>query len=425
MAMHAAQTQTGGTNTTGGEGQSQGQTQGKTQTTISLLQYFMVVIASITAFGHFVYVHLAMMYAGRDTWLSLTLGCLIGLMITYLSLVHVAKYPKLSLAGLMQAAFGRWVGGAITSLYVVYFLFLVALTLKLVAGFMTVIYPTTPSVAFVFSVLAVGAWACTKGIEVLTRTMQIILPFLIAMGVGASLLSIKDKDFTDLLPILYHGWPPVFAGSLIFIAMFAEMIVFRTFTPHVQSPEKLPRYGILLTGIIWAMFLLPCIGPIVLFGETIAKSLAFPTYTEIQYIQIQNIIERFDIFGVLLWTNGSFFRIAAYLYGATSSLGELVGENATTFAVPAAMLAGGAALCMLPTSREEIYHYMSTSYIWLSLAAGMGIPLLAAGMMSIRKLVNKSNAGGQKGGSGKQQKHNSGSDNRRRSGGRSPRGVVE
>ncbi|WP_284199634.1 GerAB/ArcD/ProY family transporter [Alicyclobacillus sacchari] len=300
----------------------------------------------------------------------------------------------------MNAAFGRWLGGAITSLYIAYFLFTVALTLKLVAGFMTVIYPTTPSIAFVYSVLAIGAWACTKGIEVLTRTMQIILPFLMAMGIAASVLSIKDKDFTDVLPILYHGWPPVFAGSLIFIAMFAEMVVFQTFTPHVQSVAKLPRYGIWFTLIVWAMFVLPCIGPIVLFGETIAKGLAFPTYTEIQYIQIQNIIERFDIFGVLLWTNGSFFRIATYLYGATSSLGELVGENATTFAVPTAMIAGGGALCMLPTSREEIYHFMSTSYIWLAITAGIGIPFTAACMMSIRKRLTQSGAGGgQRGGS--------------------------
>ncbi|GMA57686.1 hypothetical protein GCM10025858_21890 [Alicyclobacillus sacchari] len=101
MAMNAAQAQgtgqAGQAIANGGGDQTQGQAQRKSQTTISLLQYFMVVIASITAFGHFVYVHLAMMYAGRDTWLSLTIGCAMGLVITYLSLWHVAKHPKLSL----------------------------------------------------------------------------------------------------------------------------------------------------------------------------------------------------------------------------------------------------------------------------------------------------------------------------------------
>ncbi|KRW92245.1 hypothetical protein SD51_04115 [Alicyclobacillus tengchongensis] len=410
MGMHMAARVTGtaqasGSKTTGNQGGSEGKSQAQSQTTISLFQYFIVVVSSITAFGHFVYIHLAMMYAGRDTWISLSVGCLVGLVVTYLSLKQVANQPKLSLAGQMKAAFGRWLGGAITSLYVAYFLFIVALTLKLVAGFMTVIYPTTPSVTFIFAVLGIGAWACTKGIEVLTRTMQIILPFLVAMGIAASLLSMKDKDFTDFLPVLYHGWPPVLAGSMIFIAMFAEMIVFRTFTPHVQSPAKLPRYGILLTGIIWVMFVMPSIGPIVLFGETIAKSLAFPTYTEIQYIQIQNIIERFDIFGVLLWTNGSFFRIATYLYGATSSLGELVGENATTFAVPAAVLAAGGALYLLPTTREEIYQFLSTAYIWIAVFAGIVLPFAAGCMMGIRKLLAKSGTGGgQKGGSGGRKK---------------------
>ncbi len=87
--------------------------------------------------------------------------------------------------------------------------------------------------------------------------MQIALPVLVIIGLLATLLSMKDKDVTQLMPILYQGISPVLMGAIVVITMISEMIVFRTISNHVHDPKKLPRQSLLMIVILFLMTLGP------------------------------------------------------------------------------------------------------------------------------------------------------------------------
>ncbi|MFB5189850.1 GerAB/ArcD/ProY family transporter [Alicyclobacillus fastidiosus] len=365
---------------------------GKAKVVLSNMQIFMIVIASTTAFGHFVYVHLAILFAGRDAWISLIIACLAGLVIQYLQLT-LAIGKSESLVEHAVSVFGKWIGGFVSVIYIVFFLIIVAFTIKIVSDFMGVIYPTTPPGVFLLAEFTVGAWAVYSGIEVIGRTMQVLLPLMMLLGITASLLSTPDKDFTQLYPIFNQGITPVTQGALAFIAMLSELIGFGMIAEHARKPEKLARQSSVLVFVLLIMFLSPVTGPVMVFGETLAKDLSFPTYTEIQYIHVTNIIERLDIVGVLLWTIGSFFRIAMFMFAAVKGVSQLVGaKKETTFLIPVTLLCAAFSLSLMQSSREEIYHFLGSGYLYVAPAIGVGLPLLTGAVAWAKKAIGNRQA---------------------------------
>lgn len=354
------------------------QTQQQQPTKISNIQFFIIFIASTTAFGHFVDTHLAILDAGRDAWISLVIGMAIGAILFYLRLKLATQNANLTLVKYNEKVFGTWIGGFISVLYIAFFIMVIAVTMKVVVDFMSIVYPTTPSGIFMFALLTIASWASYKGIEVISRTIQILLPVLMALGLLASLLSIQDKDAMQLLPILNNGWSPVLSGTMVFITMMSELVVFRTMTNHVVHPDRLPGQGLIATGILLVMFIGPVSGPVMLFGEHLAQSLAFPTYTEIQYIHLGDIIERFDIVGVLLWTIGSFFRLTTYLFAAAKSTADLIGSRESTLVIPVAVLGAAASMSIMQASREDVYVFLGATYMYIALLVGIVLPLVTA-----------------------------------------------
>ncbi|MCL6452434.1 MAG: endospore germination permease [Alicyclobacillus sp.] len=368
--------------------------------TISALQFYIVVIASTTAFGHFVFIHLALMKAGRDTWVALLVACALGGLNAWFALWQAGRAPGQSFAMFVQSALGPWLGSLVGALYIAYFLVVAALTMKVLTDFLSIMYPTTPPGIFVFSVLFVAGWGCYKGLEVITRTMQVILPVLIAMGVAASLLSLKDKDVSRLMPVLQNGWPSVWGAALVFLAMFAEMVVFLNVTNHVNQPAQLHRLSLAWIGVTALMFLGPATGPVMMFGEQVARTLAFPTYSEIQYLHIRNVVERLDLMGILLWGFGSFFLVAVYLFGASKWTAELVGVDENLFVLPLAVCAGAITLGLGQASREDAYAFLGGTYVYIAIAMGIVLPLLVSAVAWMRKTVSLSPVGGAAGNGG-------------------------
>ncbi|WAH39342.1 GerAB/ArcD/ProY family transporter [Alicyclobacillus dauci] len=175
-------------------------------------------------------------------------------------------------------------------------------------------------------------------------------------------------------------------GTLVFVAMFSELVVFSTISEHAAAPSQLPKQSVILVTILFVMFLSPVTGPVMVFGEELAKNLAFPTYTEIQYIRISNVIERLDIIGVLLWTIGSFFRIAMFTFAAVKGISKLLNaKRINTYTIPVTLLTAGMSLSLMQASREEVYHFLGSIYIYVAPAIGLGLPLLTGLVAWIRK----------------------------------------
>lgn len=354
---------------------------------LSNFQIWAIILGSSTAFGHFVFVHLAIRFAGRDAWISLIMASFIGIIILQIQL-KLAVAPNKTLVEHALNVFGKWVGSLVAGFYILFFMCIVAITIKVVSDFMEIVYPTTPPGIFLFAEFLVAAWVVQSGVEVLGRTIQILLPVLIFIGIGAFVLSTKDKDMSQLLPVFNQGLYPIDQGIFVFIVMFSELIAFSMITDTAVEFKKLPKQGWWFGVVMMVMFLGPVTGPVMVFGDELAKNLSFPTYTEIQYVRVSNIIERLDILGVVLWTIGSFFRISFYMFAAVKGVAQLFqSERESTFLIPVFLLTAGLSLSLMQSSREEVYYFLGSTYLFLSSAICIGLPLLTGLVAVIRKQI--------------------------------------
>lgn len=352
-------------------------TAGKFQ--IANRQLFMVYFAVTVAYGHFVYTHLVFMSAGREAWLSLLIGGAIGVGIFYLRFKSDVTHPDISLDEFAVKALGKWLGSIVTLIYILFFTAIAAMTLSELSTFLGLIYPRTPEAVFLIFEFSALAWAVRSGIEVITRTIEILLPGLIFLGLLAALLSMKDKDPTKLLPLFDHSALSIWQGSIIFITMTCELVVFGMFVDNTEEPSKLPRQSLWMGLILILAFLGPVTGPIMIFGEKLAGDLAYPTYTEIQYIRIADIIERLDIIGILLWTIGSFFRAAVFMCGASKAVAHLFhSKKENTYALPLALFTAGITISFAASSREELHTFLMSAWPVVALFCGIVIPMILA-----------------------------------------------
>jgi spore germination protein KB len=167
--------------------------------------------------------------------------------------------------------------------------------------------------------------------------------------------------------------------------MFSELVVFRMLIPNTNNPEKLPRQGLFFVAIVLLMFLGPTTGPIMIFGEDLARTTLYPTFEEIRYIQLFDFIERLDVLGIFLWVTGAFFRAAVLLFGAAQGLAELFKvNNDNIFVLPAAFLTFALELSLKSYTPEKTYHFLASSYSVITIVLGILLPFLIDMIIAVR-----------------------------------------
>lgn len=349
----------------------------------------MLVIAVITPFGHFVYVDLAIKAAGRDAWLSVVVAGVIGLGIGYLQFSVVARYPHQSLTEITLRVFGRIVGTLISVIYVVLFILMGSFTLHISDLFLGTVYTRTPMVVFTICFLALVFWAVSEGIEVIARAAQMMLPVLMLFGVLATVLTAKDKHITNLMPVLHGTWIPVGHGTIVFVAMFSELLLFTTMMSNTKNPADIPKRSLILVGVLTMMFIGPVTGPVMVFGEAFARKIMNPTYVQLTYIEYSAVLERLDIFGLTLWVCGAYLRLSGFCFGATRAITNIFNLKDERKLAWLTVLAVGALTFYADReiSHEASYALFTKFGLLVLPVIGIGFPLLTLAVDILKSRV--------------------------------------
>lgn len=345
---------------------------------MSSLQFFMLIITIVVPFGHFVYINLAISSVGNDAWIALLIAGCIGLGIVYLQFFMALRHPDKSLTDYTLSVFGRLIGSLISGIYILLFIFTSSMTLHLMNAFMGMIYSRTPMIVFTICLLAISYWVVYEGIEVLSRVAQLVLPLLILLGLFATLLTLKDKHFNNLLPILHRPLLSLTTATGVFVMMFSEIILFSMMVLNTNNPKVLPKLSLVLVAVLTCMFLGPITGPVLIFGSDLAQNILFPTFAEIRYIEYSSVFERVDVIGIFLWIMGAYLRSSGYCFGATRGIANLLKRpDERKVAWLTIILIGGATITLDQNwSIEKTYDFLTHQALFLLPFIGIGLPLL-------------------------------------------------
>ena len=354
-------------------------------TKISNAQAMMLGISSITVTGHLLFIPVILNHAGRDCWLSVLAALLPALIIGYVVSSLSRLYPGATLVEYCQLIIGKWPGRALALGFLGYFFHDAALSVRGFGEFFTSsITPRTPIIVYFAAIVILSTYAVRCGLEVLARTNAFFLCILIPIGLLASVLTHKDKDYGNFLPILEQGPVPMLMGALNLVALYSTFLVMSMVFPHVNKQHKLKKASILTMGILVAMFIGPVTGPVALFGGERSAGMSFPTFQMLRDIQIAEL-QRLDLIAIFLWSLGSFSKVSLFLFAITYGLSRLLKlKDHRVLAAPTGALL---VICSLLLSDNfmEVYRFLQNAYPFYSVPVGMGIPIVLLLIARLRK----------------------------------------
>lgn len=356
------------------------------RTPLSMLQVFFLLTAMIVSTGHFLFVRVILIYTGRDGWMVILPSIIVGMLVLIALMRLNKRFPQQTLIEITIATFGKWLGRLVTLPYLLLFMAIPALIIRAIGDFLPTTMPYTPYAVITSIIVFLACMTVRLGIEVIGRCALLILPVLILLGILASILTLKDKHYEYVLPMLQTSFSGYLRGTVLLSALFCESVVVGMVIWNVRKRELKTKHTILFFAIIGLMFLGPLTGPVAVFDIESVRKFNYPTYEEIRYIEVANFLERLDVLGVVLWAGGSFLKIAVFLYSLTLGTAQWVGLKdhrplIFPFAIVLLLQATNFA-----SSRAEVWVYLMKVFPLYTLAVGLLLPWLTLLVATIRKV---------------------------------------
>lgn len=255
--------------------------------------------------------------AKQDAWIVILFALLIGLGFAWVYTELYNAFPDKNYAEMIITILGKKLGIILALLYVLDCLWGAARNAREFGELILMnALPQTPLWVIIFIFISVSVYTLFKGIEVLARASEVIMPILFAFIVGLYILVFISGivNFNNLQPVLGSGFKPLLK-TLPSVVMFpyGEIFVFLMYWKYANKKNTVrtaAMEAILLSGI---MLCLTSIMNISVLGVKYTSIATVPLLETIRLINIGTIISNLDAIGIVIIFLGGFFKMTIYL----------------------------------------------------------------------------------------------------------------
>ncbi|OZM58320.1 hypothetical protein CIB95_01755 [Lottiidibacillus patelloidae] len=327
----------------------------------------------------------------QDGWISAILATVMALFIVLFYGKLINLYPTKSIVEVAIIIFGKWIGKIIGFVYLSYFMILASGLLRQAGDFITTeIMPETPIQALMILILAVSIVAVRLGIEVLARTSEVFLPWIIGLFIVLTLSLLPKVDLLNIQPVLENGIKPVIKGTYTLLGVpFIDFIVLLMITPYVKDHSKIGKSFMIGTIIGGTLITLIISLSLLVLGPELAYRSLYLTYELGKQIEIGNFLERVELIVAIIWLVTIFVKITIAFYISCLSLTQIFNlSNYKTLTLPISMIIIPLAL-FLVKNLLEFNEFVTTVFTPFVFTVGLLIPILLYIIGSIRKKLGK------------------------------------
>jgi len=316
--------------------------------------------------------------AGRDAWLAILIGMVMTLPMLIVYSRILSLFPGKGLYEIIFTSLGRFFGGVLVFLYVLYSFHLGTLVMCDFSDFVKIVglYETPKFVTALFLGL-LCIWAVKAGIEVIARWTAITMPIMVSVILLITLLLIPKFNFDNLRPVLYNGMQPVLEAAFsVFSFPFAESVVCLAIFSYVKSGSK-P-----LTIFMWSILagtlilLVTTVRSLLVLGEEFVKLNFFASYASARLIKIGDFLERIEVLVAIVILIGGFVKISICLLTAAKGIADLANiRDYGQFAAPLGILMALYSVVLFE-STVEIFIWSEKVYQYYALPFQVLFPLI-------------------------------------------------
>lgn len=352
---------------------------------ITALQLAFLIITTVIATADVFLPAYVAQEAKQDSWLSVIMGTAEAIIAANLILALGLSYPDKTIIQFSCDILGKPLGKLVGFLYVIFSLFICyAVTGELGEIFVISFNPSSPVVLYSTFSVVVAAYAVLKGLEVIARINDLLLPFgLLVLGFVA-LLNVPKMHMENFLPILYNGFYPSIKGGFLIQAWLLEVVFVLYLIPFVRDKKKIRKH-INISMLVLCVSLMFGVMTIAVLG-VLTERYMFPALQYIRYASIGRYVQNLDISIMVLWVSGIFVKIAITYYCTVLSCAQLLGfKDYKSLIVPIGLLIIAFSLdsTRMVTDMIHLTHYITPLYAFI-----MAV-ILPALLLSISLIKNK------------------------------------
>lgn len=236
------------------------------------------------------------MKAKQDSWIGLLIAVALAVPAMFLFARINELAPKKNIYDLSYILYGKVGGAILTFLFSFFALSLGTLVIRNFTEYIQVVaLAETPKIVNAICMGVIAYLTVRCGIEILGRGNVFVLPIVLGAILFTVVLSYKDADYMNLLPVLEHKKNIIECSTNMLAFPFLETVVFLAIFPFVETKTKPVKLYLISLAIASFMILILMIRNMLVLGFPLAESIYFPTYTTTGIIQIKEIITRIEV----------------------------------------------------------------------------------------------------------------------------------
>ncbi|WP_239614471.1 GerAB/ArcD/ProY family transporter [Cohnella mopanensis] len=284
------------------------------QAKINVVQAMFLFMLAVGITNHVIIVPLILQVSHRDSWISALLA-IPPLILWTIILFYVMKLTKQqSLFEWFRTHYNYTVAWIVILPLIVLCMMILFVTLRDTSTWTNVTYlPKTPFPITVSLFTICGLIAGISGIRTLAIAAGLLLPAVILFGLFVMSVNFQFKDYSYLLPIITHGYPPILHGTIYTLGGLVEFILLLGIQQHLNKKVRLSALLVLtmaVTGLVFG----PIIAAISIFGPYEAADQRYPAFEQWRMVLIGKFISHLDFLSIYQWISGALIRISLAFY---------------------------------------------------------------------------------------------------------------
>lgn len=324
----------------------------------------------------------------QDAWIVAIAGTGIGLLVIWLFCTIAQWFPHLTFIQVNEKILGKWVGKAVSLLFVFMSLLFASILLYYSGTFLnTLLMPNTPMAALNILMAIIIVMGVRLGLETIARSAEILILAFFILFIFLVLFILPDVKLENVQPVFEAEALTIVRSTLYFIEVTSVnavvlLMIFPAFINDRKQAKKSFLIGNLIGGIAITIITFLCIS---VLGAGNTASQIYPGFELAKRIQVGIFIQRIEAFMAALWIIALYFKATIYFHASVLGLAQVLNlKDYRPLSVPLGMIVIVLSLIIFPNVVYQ-QHWSATTSLFISYSIGLVLPLLLVVVYAFRR----------------------------------------
>lgn len=357
------------------------------ETKLSGAQTFWLLTLFTTGMSLFLALAPAIRCAHNDAWISVLLSLLASAFLTFAVVRTALCYPGETLVQYSQRIAGRWIGRAISLLYLLHWTLLAGVVARQTGDFMmTSQFHRTPLWVFVISLVALAWYLLHGGIGSIGRAGLIIGPIVMAGLLMTMLFGLPDSHWMRLLPFYWaNGGTAILQGALPVWSYTGNGVMVGMLVPFMKDPDRGGRLAVAGVAVSCLFLAGAAVQIVAVFGPDLPAAMWSPFFDLTRYTSVSSFMEEIEPFIIIFWVFTAFVRVSVFTFIASYGWSQFFGSSRfRPFLGAVALSAAAEAFVPSNIAYSSILYNRTIVAAWLGPVLFAAVPLLLWLVAAIR-----------------------------------------